>query len=166
MLETNRITAVLTDAAEGYNPVHDVCRSMAETAVGLCGRSRPLLFEVDLVNHPDGAGTGIRVQLDEASYRRKIAAAHRYSELQSEVAAADGRYGLDAFRVEFLRAAAPVVLQPPEYKPYYEQVGEERVRQGRYQTALRYHEHVRPVLALLQMAVSSNGHHVALHSLH
>src|SRR5688572_30088410 len=43
--ESHGITAVLTDAAEGYNPVHDLCRGIAEAGVRLCGARAPVLFE-------------------------------------------------------------------------------------------------------------------------
>src|SRR5262245_45437752 len=43
------ITAVVTDAAEEYNPLHDVCRAVAECAVARCGANAPRLWELDLV---------------------------------------------------------------------------------------------------------------------
>jgi hypothetical protein len=45
-------------------------------------------------------------------------------------------------------------LAPADYVPYYEQVGLERVRQGRYATVLRYGTHVRPIIeAILSESV-------------
>jgi hypothetical protein len=49
-----------------------------------------------------------------------------------------------------LRRSTPGVLPPAENMPHYEQVGIERVRQGRYRSVLRYGEHVRPVLSALR----------------
>ena len=148
------ISAVLTDAAEGYNPVHDLCRVIAEAGVKLCGSRAPCLYEIDLVGHPDGSGPGIRLRLDEPAFARKLAAVSRYPTLTAEAATAFERHGTEAFRTEFLRPSTPGVLAPADHVPYYEQVGNERVQQGRYRSVLRYGEHVRPVLAtLLALAV-------------
>jgi hypothetical protein len=147
--EDRGITAVLTDAAEGYNPVHDLCRGIAEAGSRLLGNRAPSLYEVDLVGPPDGSGTGIRLSLDDDAFARKLDAINRYAVLSGEASSAFERYGVDAFRTEFLRCAITGVLPPDEYLPYYERVANERVEQGRYRSALRYVEHVRPVLATL-----------------
>lgn len=160
------ITAVLTDAAEGYNPAHDVCRAIAETAVRLCGPRAPLLFELDLVGHPDGNGQGVRLRLDDEAFARKLDAVRRYTALTTEAGAAFEQHGVDAFRTEFLRRAAATVQPPADYTPYYEQVGLERVRQGRYSSALRYREHVRPVLILLLAVGTAEAHALPLDPLH
>jgi hypothetical protein len=42
--------------------------------------------------------------------------------------------------------------RPPReasWKPYYEEVGEERVKSGRYPSVLRYGAHVRPMIEVL-----------------
>jgi hypothetical protein len=165
--DAHGITAVLADAAEGYNPVHDVCRSIAEAAVRLCGPRAPLLFELDLVGPPDGNGPGLRLRLDDGAFTRKLDAARRYAALTAETGAAFKQHGVDAFRTEFLRRAVVTALPPPDYTPYYEQVGLERVRQGRYPSALRYRDHVRPVLTLLLVAAgAAEAHALPLNPLH
>jgi hypothetical protein len=164
--DAHAITAVLADAAEGYNPVHDVCRLIAETAVRLCGPRAPLLFELDLVGHPDGNGPGVRLRLDDGAFARKLDAARRYTALAAEAGAAFAQHGVDAFRTEFLRRAVTTVLPPSDYTPHYEQVGLERVRQGQYRSALRYRDHVRPVLALLLAAGTAEAHALPLDPLH
>lgn len=151
----NRITAVLTDAAEGYNPVHDLCRALTEAAIHRCGRPMEL-FEFDLAGSPRGTGDGIHLELDDAAFGRKLAAVERYSALAAEAAAAFEHYGADAFRTEFLRRAAPIALAAADYVPYYERVGNERVREGRYATVLRYGTHVRPVIeAILRESLAA-----------
>lgn len=162
----HRVTAVLTDAAEGFNPVHDVCRGLTEAAIGLCGPVQPLLFEVDLVGHPDGDGSGIRLHLDDGAFARKLDAVDRYAELLGEADSAFGRFGVDAFRTEFLRRSEEGSLAPAEHAPHYDVVGAERVRQGRYRTALRYREHVRPILDVLRAAGRTGTHAATVSSLH
>jgi hypothetical protein len=139
---------VLIDAAEGYNPLHDVCHWMGRRVVEQA-RAAGLtidLFELDLVAHPDGTGNGLKLVLDDEAFDRKLAAAHRYSALAAEAAAAYNQYGQNAFRTEFVRRVHDRPLPPSSWVPYYEQVGEERVRAGRYTSVLRYGAHVRPVI--------------------
>jgi len=143
------ITAVLTDAAEGYNPIHDLCHGIAEAGVRLCGALAPRLFELDLVGRPDASGVGIRLTLDDRAFAKKLDAVHRYTALTDEATDAFARHGQEAFRIEFLRQAAIGGLRPATHVPYYEQIGDERVRQGRYNSVLRYSTHVRPLLATL-----------------
>lgn len=143
--------AVLIDAAEGYNPVHDVCHWIGRVAVAT---ARQLgadieLFELDLVSCPDGTGDGLRLMLDDGAFARKLEAVARYDTLRSETDAAFERYGRDAFRVEFLRRVAEDTPPPASWIPYYEQVGEARVREGRYGSVLRYEAHVKPVIERL-----------------
>ena len=160
------ITAVIADTAEGYNPVHDVCRAIAAAAARMCRRCAPILFEVDLVGHPDGPGAGIRLRLDDDAFARKLGAVRRYGMLASEAQSAFDLHGVEAFRTEFLRRPGATVLSPADHVPYYERVGDERVRQGRYGSALRYGEHVRPVLAALQAVRTVKPHALTFDSLH
>jgi hypothetical protein len=148
------ITAVLVDAAEGYNPVHDVCHWMGRAAASRASRGGTAIrvFEVDLVGRPDGAGPGITIALDDAAFTRKLAAAGRYSALAGEVDTAFARHGVGAFRREFFRDAPAAGIPPGDWVPHYERVGAERVREGRYRTALRYSAHVRPIVAALHEA--------------
>jgi hypothetical protein len=152
MLRASRTRSVVIDAAEGYNPVHDICHWIGRSAVR---RARLLgapidLFEVDLVSHPDPSGDGLRLCLDDEAFERKLATIARYQALKGETDAAFERYGREAFRVEYLRplVGAPV---PPDAAsvPYYEQVGEARVKEGRYSMVLRYGTHVRRVIETL-----------------
>jgi hypothetical protein len=151
MLVTLRATAVAIDAAEGYNPVHDVCHWVGRAAMTLARRQLGdvAAYELDLVNHPDGQGEGMRVTLDDAAFARKLEAAKRYAPLAAEAAGAITEHGLDAFRVEFLRRLEPSEVPSATMVPYYEQVGEARVRAGRYTSVLRYGAHVRPVIRAL-----------------
>ncbi len=156
--EDHRITAVIADTAEGYNPMHDVCRAIAAAAVRMCPRRQPLLFEVDLVGHPDGQGAGIRLRLDDDAFDRKLGVVRRYGVLAAEAQSAFDLHGVEAFRTEFFRRSGATVLSPEDHVPHYERVGNERVRQGRYASALRYGEHVRPVLATLQAVRTAKPH--------
>jgi hypothetical protein len=146
------VTTALVDAAEGYNPVHDVCHWMARAAVA---RARALgtvveLFELDLISHPDGIGNGVRLALDDEAFGRKLEALGRYHGLAGEAAAAFERHGKDAFRIEFLRKV--LVDQPlpaSQWVPHYEEVGAARVKAGTYASILTYAAHVKPIIETL-----------------
>jgi hypothetical protein len=159
----NGIRTMVVDAAEGFNPVHDVCHWIGRAAAMRVRRAgTPLdLFEIDLVSHPDSEGEGLRLVLDDDAFARKLEAVARYAALQAEAHAAFDRYGREAFRVEFLRPVADKPLPPASWVPYYEEVGEERVRAGRYPTSLRFGSHVRPVLATLLESASHSRHATA-----
>ena len=60
-------TAVVVDAAEGYNPVHDLCHWIGRAAAARASRlgTQIEVFELDLVSHPDGRGKGLRLALDD-----------------------------------------------------------------------------------------------------
>lgn len=147
-LLTEAVRAVLVDAAEGYNPVHDVCHWIGRAAAIRARQfgARIELFELDLVSHPDPPGEGLRLLLDDQAFARKLEATTRYASLKTEAEAAFDRYGQDAFRIEFLRRVVDGPAPLPSWVPYYEEVGEARVRAGRYASVLRYGSHVRPVI--------------------
>jgi hypothetical protein len=147
--------AVLVDAAEGYNPVHDLCHWMGTAAAR---RARDAgaaidLFEVDLVGHPEAAGPVLRLDLDDEAFARKLDATLGYDALKSEVESAFARYGREAFRTECLRRVNDAALPASSWVPYYEEVGNARVREGRYSEVLRYGAHVRPVIERLLESV-------------
>lgn len=146
------ISSVLVDAAEGYNPMHDVSHWIGREAAATASRNGRTIrvFEVDLVGPPDGPGEGLRLALDDDAFQRKLDAVNRYGALAAEASAAFAQHGLAAFRTEFVREVAAAEIPDSSWIPHYERVGEERVRQGRYQTVLRYGTHVRPVLCALR----------------
>ena len=141
---------IVGDAAEGYNPAHDVCRLLIEAAVTrarrLHGRA-PRSFEFPLVGpprRPDAARAGsVELTLDDRALARKLSAARRYAELDGEVEAALRAGGPEAFRVDVLDPAAP--WAPPARPPFYEEHGARRVAEGAYARVLRHREHVRPL---------------------
>lgn len=186
MLVRERVEFVAGDAEEGYNPSHDICRLLVNAAVRLAGRrvgARISNYDFTLVGPPGHCpeqlrADSIRLELDEAAFARKLAAAHNYPELRAEVEAAlsgAGSVGFrehpdlarkagqdfvgtcpDDFRVEWLR---PVVHAAPRasVRPFYEGYGERRVQAGHYQRVLRHREHVLPLASALDEYVERPG---------
>jgi len=125
--------AVVGEAAEGYNPVHDVWRMTVNAAVERVrsdGAPALLSYEFTLFAHPASCPPELRaeaiwLELDEEAWQRKLGAARAYPELARETeaaltgdlsglldafpelaaAASDaiGPLGAEAFRVECLR---------------------------------------------------------------
>jgi hypothetical protein len=81
---------LVTDAAEGYNPVHDLCRLIGGAAIVMAG-VRTKLYEYAVVNHPDSVGAAeIVVELDDAEYAAKLASARAQAGSLTDVAACWG----------------------------------------------------------------------------
>jgi hypothetical protein len=154
-LVQERIRLVVADAAEGYNPVHDLCRFIVGTACSLANRrgSPARHCEFSVVGPPDSRpgidADGMVLLLDDAAFAAKIAAARALLPLRDDVEALLGRFGESAFRRECFRAVddwtAPT--HPPGGRPHYELIGEERVARNRYERVIRYADHVRPLQA-------------------
>ena len=164
VLEWEEATWVAGDAAEGFNPAHDVCRLVVNAAVAMAGRSglttRNLEFPLEAAPRAGTSdGEAESLVLDDAGLARKAEVARGYSELDADVRSALERFGLEAFRVEELR--------PVRYgfdlrgrigdPPFYEAHGERRVREGAYDEVLRFAAHVEPLARALEAEVASRG---------
>lgn len=147
------VTVVVSDAAEGFNPVHDLCRLMADAAVRLMeGRrqARVPVYEFDLVTPPwetQACDAEIRINLTDGEFRRKIEAAERYKELRGEIKRVLENTPADAFREEIFRPGGRR-LGPPG-KPFYESFGECRIAEGLYDQVIRRDIHLKPIAEAL-----------------
>jgi hypothetical protein len=131
--ELRSATCVIADAAEGYNPSHDVCRIIVDAAVQATGRAIPA-YEFALAPDAPPRAFALSLELDDAAFARKWAAARAYRGLEGEVREMEHR-GLASLRVEGLSLAhpAPVFGSPP----FYEQFGAQRVAEGSYTDVIR-----------------------------
>ena len=157
------IEHVVGDAAEGFNPTHDVCRFVIDGAVAIVrARTGRELGNQDFVldSQPDSCPDAVRasatwIRLDDAALERKIDAAMQYPELRDEVQMALARYGRPAFAIECLRPVTTRLRLEAFARelPAYERYGEQRVREGRYDQIIRYRQHVLPVWAAIDASV-------------
>jgi hypothetical protein len=149
------IDVVLSDAAEGFNPTHDICRYIVDAAVAMAvarsGRSIAA-FELKLTHWALGEPEVhdercLHFRLSDALFASKLATANQQVALTNEIREAIAALGEDYFRTECFREVGPwLELQE---KPYYEQVGEMRAARGDFPDVLRFEEHVRPIAAAL-----------------
>lgn len=150
------IDIVLVDAAEGFNPTHDICHAIALAASRIAARDKaqPILcleyeLAAPLLPGIERGAPGPDIVLSESQFAAKVAAAVAYSELDGDIRELISVCGLDAFRRESLHVAREPGVRY-RARPHFEVIGEERVRQGIYRDVVRYAEHVRPVLDMLR----------------
>jgi hypothetical protein len=164
----HRIEYVAGDAAEGYNPTHDICRLLIDTAVAMAARLHGVRignYDFLLKGRPDECPERLRRQanwlrLDNDTLSRKLKAANNYPELAAEVKQAISENGASAFRVECLRPASEGNgggEQQRAERPFYEQYGEQQMAVGYYESLISYREHLAPLAgALRQCARAGN----------
>jgi len=162
-------TCVLGDAAEGYNPCHDVCRLVINAATRMASRVRGVAIEnldFAVVGAPDTAPSvrrdgSVHLALSDHALARKLETASGYPEMAGEVASALERFGLAPFQHEVLRTVEPDdrLAWTSADKPFYEQHGERRVAEGAYDRVLRFREHVVPVAEALWSYSTNYGTH-------
>jgi hypothetical protein len=154
----DRVDFVAGDASEGFNPTHDICRAVVNTAVEIAeyisNRHIPN-YEFCLTEWEQNCDDihdlqCLHFRLGDDLLHRKLAAAGGYTELKEEVQKAIAARGEEYFRIECLRKVYAV---PPAgrlaCKPFYETFGEQRVAQGEYSSVIRYQQHMLPILRAL-----------------
>lgn len=141
-------TLIVSDAVDGYNPMHDLCEAVAASAaLALRRQGRNITH---LVARAVSGGDGdivSELRLDNEARLRKQAAIDAYTPLAEEV-----RRLLDeeptALSREQLRR--PAFAWDQHWSPSWESVGASRVATSKYTQRIEYARHVRPLaLALL-----------------
>jgi hypothetical protein len=161
---------VLADAAEGFNPTHDICRQLANAAVSKARvlSGRPIasyefcLTEWELKSEPIHDSRCWHLRLGDRLLGLKLDTALGYAELKDEVEQAIASKGVEYFRVECLRKVTQSFLAlKQEYQPHYEKLGDQRVAAGKYRFAIRYKSHMLPILRAIEdhaLAQQTIGH--------
>jgi hypothetical protein len=162
-LIAERIEYVVGDAAEGYNPAHDVCRLIVNAAVTIANKRAEFeiaSYDFLLVGPPDDCPEALRGQsvwigLSEDAFNRKIEVARAYPELEAEVNRALSGDQAELFRVECLRPSGPQIYASDrvDEPPFYERYGEQQVAAGYYDRVVRYREHLLPIAEALDRFV-------------
>ncbi|NUQ30245.1 MAG: hypothetical protein HOQ35_17245 [Acidobacteriaceae bacterium] len=158
------IEMVVSDASEGYNPTHDICFELTQAAVELVRKRTHrtihrysfCLTEWEGCVPSQTAEDAIHLELDDACLYNKIEAARSYIELRDEVDRALACKGIEYFRKETLIPSAGWTTALENYKPGYEQRGEQRVANGRYTKVLRYKDHLLPIFRAIRHYVDQN----------
>jgi hypothetical protein len=154
-LEYEGIEYVAGDAVEGFNPGHDVCRLLSNSALlrlNSASNRRLRNLEFPLEGRPYDCPSAdlaeaIVLKLDEEAFHRKVEATLGYAELAVDIDRTLANSALEAFRIECLR---PVrygldISDCFQHPATYERYGEERVTAGYYREPIRFRDHVEPV---------------------
>jgi hypothetical protein len=131
---------VVSDAADGYNPLHDLCQAIGSAVVARIARdARPPKFLVSPAT-AEAIGTGsIEWKLEDEAVRRKHQTVSANSPLAEEVARLlDEAPG--ALNTE--RLLVPMFDWPDSWNPEWEGFGRKRVNEGRFAVAITYRDHV------------------------
>jgi hypothetical protein len=155
---------VVADPLEGYNPAHDLCRVIVNTAVRCVRRKCGTLihsYEYALTGTVDvrGSSSAIVMHVPAGVHERKIAAANGYPGLLMEVNAAVQREGSRAYDDEILREITPQRPgdSPEKLPTYYETYGEQQCAAGRYATVIRYADHFAPMARAVAGSLDSRA---------
>jgi hypothetical protein len=152
------VAQVASDALEGYNPSHDLCRVVTDAAAAIASRriGQPIaVYDFPLEAPPDHCPEplrSVRIELQGHDLERKLEAARSYPEMAFEVERNLGTHGAGAFALEYLRPVeADTDLESLfSEPPYYERYGERQVAEGHYESVLRFREHFLPVARALR----------------
>jgi hypothetical protein len=157
MCRAEGVTQVVADSLEFFNPMHDLCSSLAQAvSIQLQGSG-----DIELLTHPIERPellSGVpdyTYALDDEALRRKLDAAAEYYELTAEVERrrleARENHGVERlFAVDVHRGWSAL---PPE-EPFYEKFGRQMIARGTYADLITYADHVRPLALMLTGAGS------------
>jgi len=158
-LHEQEIEYVAGDAIEGYNPAHDLCRLIINSAMVISKHRRRIVmdnFDFLLSGRPDvyeaqTHSQAITLHLNDKELETKLKAARGYRELQDEIDSTLNDYGPEAFRTECLRPVKNTnCCYYLQETPFYERYGEKQVAAGFYNDVIRYREHMLPLAEALR----------------
>lgn len=156
-LTENRISLVVADAMEGFNPIHDLCRMIAGAA---CERAGGVAhYEYPIYGGPaafDAVEDALIMDLDDRAFAKKLEKARELAQIIPDVYEMLERFGEAAFRRESFHRIADWTAYPwsEDERPLYEHIGEERVARHYYERVIRYADHMQPLLDHLRARVS------------
>lgn len=161
-IKEEHITALVADSAEGYNPIQDLCRVLAnQLTARLCQEGYEILnLEFPLLEHPQHAkhnnAPKIEIHLSPEQLRNKIDLARQYGagdqRLAEKIEMGFARFGEEAFKIESFYPAQMTDYEKnklPDLKPNFEIIGEERKQEGVYQAVITA-EHLRKAVQTFQ----------------
>jgi len=144
---TTQAPLVVSDAADGYNPLHDLCQAIAGAVVARIARdSKTPKFLVSPAT-ANAMGTGsIAWNLKDEAARRKQLAISANAPLAEEITRLLAE-APDALYTEQL--LVPTFDWPENWAPEWEAFGRKRVKEGRFAAPITYRDHVLPIAKVL-----------------
>jgi hypothetical protein len=144
---TTQAPLVVSDAVDGYNPLHDLCQAIAGAVIARIARhSKAPKFLVSPAT-PHAMGTrSIAWKLEDEAVRRKRLAISANTPLAEESARLLAEVP-DALYTEQL--LVPTFDWPENWTPEWEAFGRKRVQQRRFAVPITYRDHVLPIAKAL-----------------
>jgi len=144
---TTHAPLVVSDAVDGYNPLHDLCQAVAGAVVArIAGDAKPPTFLVSPATANAIGTESIAWKLENEAMRRKQLATSAYTPLAQEAARLLAE-APDALHTE--RLLVPTFDWPENWTPEWEAFGRKRVREGRFAVPITYRDHVLPIAKAL-----------------
>jgi hypothetical protein len=138
---------VVSDAADGYNPLHDLCQAIASAVVARIARhSKAPEFLVSPAIATAMGTPSIAWKLEDEAARRKQLAVSTNMPLAEEAARLLAE-APDALYTEQL--LVPTFDWPENWTPEWEAFGRKRVNEGRFAAPITYRDHVLPIAKAL-----------------
>nr|WP_321362006.1 hypothetical protein [uncultured Hyphomonas sp.] len=143
------VSWLVCDPVEFYNPMHDLANAMTQGISVQLGCDPVRVLTYNLMDRQDPALAARTISLTPDMLARKEAAVRTYTALGNEA---------DDMK-DALRAPDEVLFSAPRFNwpetleavPFYEEFGEQKLRERRYDRLITYREHVRPMaLRLLE----------------
>src|SRR4051812_10207566 len=138
---------IVSDAADGYNPLHDLCQAIAGAVVARIARdSKAPEFRVAPATAGAMGSKAMAWKLEHEALRRKRLAISANTPLAEEVA----RLLAEAPDVLYCeQLLVPSFDWPEEWTPEWEAFGRKRVQEGRFAAPITYRGHVLPIAKAL-----------------
>lgn len=144
---TMQAPLVISDAADGYNPLHDLCQAIAGAVVARITRDSNAPEFLASPATANAIGTrSIAWKLADEEARRKRLAISANTPLAEEVARLLGE-APDVLDTEQL--LVPTFDWPENWTPEWEAFGRKRVKEGRFAAPITYRDHVLPIAKAL-----------------
>ena len=141
---------IVTDAVDGYNPMHDICAAIGAAVVARLRHSAPKAEHlVSRAVAGRGEDFAHELVLDSDAAKRKRGTVKAYQPIAEEVRRLldEEPNALDIERLE-----RPTFAWPEVWRPQWEEIGRDRVALSRYRQPIEYTKHVLPLARALLAA--------------
>jgi hypothetical protein len=138
---------VVSDAADGYNPLHDLCQAIASAVVARIARGSkaPKFLVAPAIASAMGTPS-IAWKLEDETARRKRLAVSANMPLAEEAARLLAEAPEALYTEQLL---VPTFDWPDNWTPEWEAFGRKRVKEGRFAAPITYRDHVLPIAKAL-----------------
>jgi hypothetical protein len=138
---------VVSDAADGYNPLHDLCQALAGAVVQRIARhSEAPRFLVSPATANAMGTRSIAWKLEDETARRKHRTILANAPLAEEVTRLLAEAPEALYTEQLL---VPTFDWPENWTPEWEAFGRKRVNEGRFAAPITYRDHVLPIAKAL-----------------